>query len=381
MKDNIKLCFLALGAYPLLVGESPKYIIGPDVHQVILGKELKNYGFNVSFIVYSNKESKIEYIDGMTIIKVNISDKLFFEKFIKLRRIWQAMKIADSDVYFHTGGIPGVVSLFCMFNRKKFIYEIASDAKVDRNVITKKNRQYSRSALSLDNIFGLLDIKLSHLIIVQSEVQKKLLLDNFQRDGEVIKMIFPFPQNYKINKSDPKIILWVGSMSEVKQPLLFLELARLLPDYKFQMIGGNTGDHNLSEQINNFSKSLPNVDLFGVVPFHEISQYFNDAAILVNTSIFEGFPNAFIQAWMHAVPVVSLNANPDNLLTIHNMGVHSKTFDRLIIDLKMLVDNEKLRCELGINGRTYVENEHNFNHIIRKYVDLFSFYGGMTNRK
>jgi len=379
MADIIRLCFLALGAYPLLVGESPKNIIGPDVHQVILGKELKNHNFNVSFIVYSDKESNIERIDGMTIIKVNLPDKLAFEKFAKVRGIWQAMKIANSDLYFHTGGIPGLASLFCKLNRKKFIYEIASDAMVDRKVITMKNRQFNKSMLNLENIFSYIDLKYSTSIIVQSERQKKLLMNNFRRNGEVIKMIFPFPQNYKINKPDPKKVLWVGSMSEVKQPLLFLELAKVFPEYKFQMIGGDSGDHNLYEYIKSSSKFLPNVNFLGVVPFHEISQYFNDATVLVNTSMFEGFPNAFIQAWMHAVPVISLNANPDNLLTTNNLGCHSKTFNRLIIDLKELLEDEKLRKELGINGRNYVEIEHNFNNIIRKYIDLFSLYGGVNN--
>jgi glycosyltransferase involved in cell wall biosynthesis len=376
MGTNVKLCFIALGAYPLIVNETSTNIIGPDVHQFILGKELNNHKFNISFIVYSNKGSSIEYVNDMTIVKVKDYEKSAFPKLMKVLGIWKAMRKANSDIYFHTGGVPGVVLFFCRFKRKRFIFEVASDAIVDRNVISKNNKQFRKSIFHLDNILTFFDIKCCDHIIVQSERQKKSLLKNYGRDGTLIKMILPFPQNVSINKPNSKKVLWVGSMSEVKQPEIFLKLAQKFPEYKFQMIGGNSGDIDLYNSIKTSSESLTNLDFVGVVPFHEISQYFSNAAVLVNTSMFEGFPNAFIQAWMNSVPVISLNSNPDNLITDYELGFHSKTFDRLILDLKKLLTDNELRKEMGNKGRDYVEREHNFRHIIEKYVDLFSFYGG-----
>ena len=37
---TIKICFVALGAYPLLTGKDVKCITGPDVHQILLAKKI-----------------------------------------------------------------------------------------------------------------------------------------------------------------------------------------------------------------------------------------------------------------------------------------------------------------------------------------------------
>ena len=51
-KNNkrIRICFVASDVFPLLTGEKTKDIIGPDVHQVILAKELRKHDFKINFI-------------------------------------------------------------------------------------------------------------------------------------------------------------------------------------------------------------------------------------------------------------------------------------------------------------------------------------------
>jgi glycosyltransferase involved in cell wall biosynthesis len=51
--------------------------------------------------------------------------------------------------------------------------------------------------------------------------------------------------------------------------------------------------------------------------------------------------------------------------------MYSKTFNQLVEDVKTLLKNEKLRDEMGVNGRKYVEREHDTTHIIIEYVKLF----------
>jgi glycosyltransferase involved in cell wall biosynthesis len=66
------------------------------------------------------------------------------------------------------------------------------------------------------------------------------------------------------------------------------------------------------------------VRLFPFVPFDEIERYYRHATLLVNTSDAEGFPNSFLQAGKYGVPIVSLNADPDGMLSEYGAGVHCR---------------------------------------------------------
>lgn len=372
---KVKICFVALGyLYSLLTGKPPKKVVGPDVHQVLLAKELIKHGFKISFISYDEGGEPVEYIKGIEVIKIhkdthrlkilNIISRAF--------RVWNAMRKAKAHIYFHAGGVSGIVSPFCKLIRKKFICDIASDSWVNRKVGHQKLKNFNRSIFSLDAFGYWEDINLADAIIVQSEFQKKMLKKNFSKEGFLIKMPFPLSGRGVLEKSNPLIVLWVGGMAEVKQPELFMRLAETIPEARFQMIGGCSPENQeLYDKIKETSKRISNLEFLGVVPFHEVNEYFSRASILVNTSMFEGFPHAFIQAWMHYVPVVSLNADPDELLCKNRLGFHSKTFDQVVEDIKTLLKNEALREEMSVNGRKYVEREHDITKNIREYIEVF----------
>ena len=366
-----KICFVALSAYPLLAGKNADNIIGPDVHQVILAKELIKHDFKITFITYGEGGAPVEYINGMEIIKIHedVCRLRVLDIVSKVFRIWDAMRKANARIYVHTGG--ATTSLFCRLTRKKFVCDIASDALVNRKLITQKIREFNRSKISIGTFGNWLDVKLADAIIVQNEYQKKMLKKNFGKDGFLIKMPFPLTEQGMPEKANPPIVLWVGAMAEVKQPELFVRLAEAIPEARFQMIGGHSGNQEFYDRIKEKSKRIPNFEFLGVIPFNEIDEYFSRASILVNTSMFEGFPHAFIQAWMHYVPVVSLNADPDELICEKGLGFRSKTFDRLIEDVKTLLNNEALRGEMGVKGREYVEREHDITKNIREYIEVF----------
>lgn len=364
-EKSIKLCIISLGAYPLLAGKSTKNIIGPDVHQAILAKEFFRQGFKVSVVCYGDKYPLTEYIDGIEIIKIkeNNCRPRAINITLKVLQIWNAMRKSNAHIYFHAGGVIGISSIFCKLAGSIYVYGIASDALVNRKIITKRIREFNQSKLSLRALGNWLDIMLADAVIVQSTYQMKMLKKNYGKESVLIKM--PFPLRGNPEKVKPPIALWVGSMAEVKQPEIFLELAARIPEGRFQMIGGYSGSPKLYDRIRDESKKISNLEFFGVVPFNEIDDYFSQASILINTSMFEGFPNAFIQAWMHYLPVISLNADPDEVICRKNLGFHSKTVEKMVEDLKILLDNQKLREEMGKNARKHAEKEHNAELIIK----------------
>lgn len=215
-----------------------------------------------------------------------------------------------------------------------------------------------------------LEIKRADVVIAQSDFQKKILQERFNVEGVVIKNGLVIPQVH-CEKSVPPFVLWVGSITGVKNPELFVELAESLPNVRFEMVGGSTKDRQLYEKINLAAKTLPNFKYHGFVPYPEVNDYFEKASIFVNTSRMEGFPNTFIQAWAHYTPVVSLKVDPDNIIKNRNLGFHSGTFRQLVMDVTTLFSNEKLRKTMGENARNYVEREHDIKKTVKDYCIIF----------
>ena len=373
-----KICFVAPGLtviYSLLSSKNPKTMGGPDIHIFLLTKELIKHNFKLSIIVHDEGGAPVEYIDGIEVIKIHKDAYRLkiLNIVLELFRIWNAMRKAKAHIYVQRGGAPGTVSPFCRLTGRKFICSIASDALVHRELINRKIKEFSQSKFSLGAFGNWLDIKLADVIIVQNKYQKKMLKENYGREGVLIKKPFPLTERGMPEKAKPPIVLWVGAMAEVKQPELFVKLAEAIPEARFQMIGGPSGNQEFYDKIKNTSKNILNFEFLGVIPFAEINEYFSRASILVNTSIFEAYPpHAFIQAWMNYTPVVSLHDNLDELVGKYKLGFHSKTLNQLIEDVKTLLKDEKLREKMGVNGRKYVESEHDITDIIREHIEVFN---------
>ncbi len=357
-----KICFVALTAYPMLSGKNLGHIIGPDVHTVLLARELAKHDFEVSFVTYDEGGLPRETIDGIQIVKTySFTDRP--NSVSKALRLWRAMREAGASVYFQQGTIGGVPALFCRLNQKRFVLSIGSDAHVVRGV---------RDAGKLLKLGAELDVRLSDVVIVQSEFQRTMLKQNFGRNGLVIKNHFPLSERKIPKKAKPPIVLWVGATADVKQPELFLKLAEALPRARFQIIATPSASQERYNEIRQNAQRIKNLEFLGFVPFDEINQYFGAASILVNTSKFEGFPYAFIQAWMNYTPVVSLNSDPDEIICQYQLGLHSREYNKMVEDIRVLLEDEPLREHTGENGRQYVEENHDINNIIKQYIEVFN---------
>jgi glycosyltransferase involved in cell wall biosynthesis len=362
---KIKICFVALSAYPLLVGKNIKRIIGPDVHTTLLAKELLKHNFEITFITYSDGGAPVEHIDGIEIIKTYREDA-HLNKLLKAVCIWRAMRKANAPIYYHHGGAAGVVSLFCKVTGRKLVWHIAHD-----KFVTRESENFSL----LDRFSSWLDIKLANVIIALNEFQKRTLKKNFGKDSLLIKNHMILTKQEGLEKAKPPIVLYVGAMAKLKQPELFAILAEAIPEARFQMIGGPGADLNYYNKIKGLSTKISNFEFLGFVPFNKGDKYFSRAAILVNTSKGESYPPyAFIQAWMNSTPVITLNSNPDadEIMHRYKLGFHSKTFNQLVEDVKTLLKDETLRKEMGINGRKYVEKEHDITSLISKHIEVFN---------
>jgi len=354
-----EICFVSFASLPLLTSnENLKYIGGAELNSILVGKELASRGYKIRFITYDEKIDK-KVIDGITIIK-SYSPQSKASRLKKGLIIWKSLSKADADIYFQASGSAGIIPLFCIVHRKKYVKWIASNS----DLMLERIAHSFISKLTL-----LFDIKFAHKIIVQNKFQQELAEEKFNKKSILIKnpVVIPKDNNSK-DRKDKKMVLWVGTVRSVKQPEIYLEIAKKFPTFKFIMIGGEyLKDKKVFEDIKNESKNIPNLEFLGFVPHQVKQKYYEEASVFINTSRMEGFPNTFLEAWINRIPVISLNIDPDELICKEKLGVHSKSFEQMIIDLNALFENDSLRTEMGMNAKKYVEQHHD----VKKITDQF----------
>jgi glycosyltransferase involved in cell wall biosynthesis len=350
-------------SYSLLNQDSKEPLIGgAELQFTMIAKKLI-HDFDISFAVYDHGQKSPEKIEGIDIFKLYSTLDFPKKNYLKiLYSTFKALKNANSNIYLTRSGRipPAIIALYCFINRKKFVYSFASDIDVDLDTFNFLELILFKFALNRAN-----------LLFTHTNFQKEKLKENFGHNSFIIKSACKLENNS--NKKNKKLrILWVSTIRrQWKNPELYLKLASEFPDIQFIMIGGpDAEDPDFYAEIEKKCHNIHNMDFIGFVPYNEITHYFSKASIFVNTSSVEGLPNTFLQSWGHCIPVLSINVNPDNILTDYNLGFHSKTFENMIDDLKNLIEDENLRNIMGNNGRKYVEKEHNIKIITNKYKKL-----------
>jgi glycosyltransferase involved in cell wall biosynthesis len=218
----------------------------------------------------------------------------------RLTSTWRALRAADADVYYLRSAsmLTSVVAEFCRRHGRRSVYAAASDADFDprsRQIRYARDRWlYRRGIARMDRI------------VVQNRAQLEACRRVFGREAVLI------PSGYEppARRSTGDEVLWVGRLQQGKRPELALEVARRLPHRRFVLVGGAThGDGALppgfTEALRTRAAALGNVEMTGFLPLEDVERRFDRARVLLNTSVYEGMPNTFLQAWARGVPTVA----------------------------------------------------------------------------
>ena len=252
----------------------------------------------------------------------------------------------------------GIATRYAKHNYTKIVWHIASDSDVipfSASPLRAIVSDYiDRKAIE----YG---IKNVDSIIAQTQFQANRLLLNYSRQAAVISNGHPIPEDC-VKTDTPVTVLWVANWKPIKQPEFFVELARTLATEKnirFVMIGRNDRYSDLVELA-----KTNNIEVIGEVSSDRANDLLAQSHILVNTSLYEGFSNTFIQAWMRRVPVVSLRVDPDNIIRNGQIGFCSSgNFRELVQNTGVLIRDSKLRNTMGARARKYAIKHHSLENI------------------
>jgi glycosyltransferase involved in cell wall biosynthesis len=171
-------------------------------------------------------------------------------------------------------------------------------------------------------------------------------------------------------------VLWLASLSEAKQPGLFLDLAKGCADlvrWSFLLGGGTPRD--AYRELEARAARLPNVRMLGAVPFEGSDALYARASLFVSTSRVEadGLPNAFIQAWLKGTPVLSLHHDPNGWIEGEGLGLcASGDTGRLLAGARALLLDDDLRDAMGARCVRFANETFAAEETVDAYLTLFS---------
>jgi glycosyltransferase involved in cell wall biosynthesis len=363
MLSQLSVCFVAPHAWPVVSGDASlplnghPLVGGAEVQQTILARLFAANGMRVSMICRDFGQDEDVVVDSIRVRKIfRMQDGLPVLRFFhpRLTSMWRALKAVDADIYYYRSAAMwvGVLAEFCRRHGKRLVYAGASDLDFDPD-------QGGQIRNPRDRWLYRRGIERAHAIVAQNENQRGACKATYGRDAVVIPSCYELPRGRAPGPAD--CVLWVGNLHEDKRPAMLLELARRLPQRRFVMIGGPGANRALFEAIRSQAAATPNVEFKGFLPLPEVEKWFDRARVLVNTSLSEGMPNTFLQAWARGVPSV---ATVDVGAPVHRVA-------RGLDELAAQVEGAWHNPALGGACRDYFASRHSSAQVVARYGELF----------
>ncbi|WP_299659968.1 glycosyltransferase family 4 protein [uncultured Psychromonas sp.] len=366
----LNVCLVAHFAYGAINGGSNGSIGGVERQTSLMAQWLASKGHKVSLLTWSEGSNEDEVINGVKIIKICRKDaglpgvRFFTPRWTGLI---SAMKRANADVYYQNCGeyVTGQVAMWCKVNNKKFLYSLASDA--DAEVSLPVMRKWRERVLYR---YGL---KNANQILTQTAQQRALLKNGFSLDSAVMPMPCPDKSAGKSAQfSDETFtVLWAARIHVCKRLELLLEVASELPEVNFVVGGSSAIEDEYFQMLFNKMSQLKNVSYLGMVAREEMPALYRASSLFCCTSEYEGYPNTFLEAWSHSLPIVS-TFDPDNLIKNKNLGISAHSKSELIDAIKVFHDDPELWKEHSFNARDYYVNNHTVDEVMKRFEILFT---------
>jgi glycosyltransferase involved in cell wall biosynthesis len=364
-------CLVAHNAAGAMFGGNQGYIGGVERQTSLMARWLAARGYGVSLLTWDEGQADEEIVDGVRVIKMCSRDsglpglRFFHPRWTSLNR---ALHRADADLYYHNCAeyVTGQIALWCRHRGRKFVYSSASDLDCTPGLPDMKKWR-----VRVLYRYGLIH---ADRIVVQTRKQQGMLRDGFGLESTVLPMPCPGPSSTEYHALEPPRydscrILWVGRICPEKCPERLLELARLCPGMHFDVVGPVDGS-KYAKDICDRVRTLPNLTLHGAMPRARMPEFYKRAACLCCTSVLEGFPNTFLEAWSHGLPVVS-TFDPDRLIAERRLGMAAEDAAGLAEGIRRLIRSPDEWLQVSARVRSYYVENHTPDAVIPRFVGIF----------
>ena len=176
--------------------------------------------------------------------------------------------------------------------------------------------------------------------------------------------------------ADVAVVTFVGRLTAIKDPLLFLDMARLLASQRSDVVFLIAGGGDLTAQVESAVRTpiLANrVRLLGWQG--DLVAVYGATDVLVITSRNEGTPVALIEAMAAGVSCVSTDVGGvRDVVTSEDLGIVVRRDDQIILAeaVSALIDDPNLRRRIAENARQSVVQRYKLDRLIRDVHELYT---------
>lgn len=334
----------------------------------LLARALVERGHRVAHIIFAPREpATLTY--SVTLVhreRRSTSGHPIVRGLHEARAVWRALRAADADVVVLRSASPvvGLAALYCKLRRRILIF---SSSNVSDFTLERMSSRWTKLPYRL----GLL---LAAAVVVQSEDQRRLTHETLPLLSRVVHIpsfaeaARPHPEV----SPEPETFLWFGRSVAEKQPLRYVELARSLPEARFTMIPTSDGlNGQLLAEIKAAAQAAPNLVLLEPLPHDQLSELIARSVAVVNTSTLEGMPNAFLEAWLAGVPVLTYEFDPDGVVAERSLGIAAgASRDRFVAGARELWESRSEREEIARRVRQHVAETHSIEVVGARWAAL-----------
>ena len=324
----------------------------------LIMNQMVKRGFRVGLITWDPSKAEVHYtlddsIDWMKLDLGNTADKagwkLRFQRQFALRRMAKQFR-PDVAIGFQVGTFLAARTAMLGLGIPMIAAERNSPDLFDFVTGGKKLRQRADLAL-----------RMADCVTVQLDSYREKYPANLRdRIVSIPNPVQPIsnPAFPNEDKNPPKRILHVGRLSYQKNQTFLVKAFALIakenPDWLLTLVGEGEKRTEIEQLINDLGLD-EQVELVGAVT--DVDEWYRNSAFLAFPSLWEGFPNALVEAFRQGLPTVGLEQTTgvNELLRHNDTGLLTTADDRSFASaMQTLIDDLAFRQRAGRNAQASV---------------------------
>lgn len=376
MKDKIKVMYLT----------TTSKLCGSEKILMELAKRIDKEYFEIMVITIKDdlREGLLEKLRGKGIKTACLGvDKRW--KFYKLWRLFPLIKEFK----------PDIIESFLFFDN---ILARIFGKLMSVPVIITGQRNVETNRFLLRNLLDKRTIRLSNLIISNTERGKELLVQKYGIDGDRVKIIYngieiddekaPLPEGKFLLRTglsgNEKIVGFIGRLEKQKGVQHLVDAVKIIYNQDPSVYALIVGDGKERESLEKYSKSngenSANIVFSGWID--NASQFIKLFKVLVLPSLWEGMPNVILEAMTKEVPVITTNVGGiSEVIDDGKDGFLVEPGNSLLLADKIkyvlsLSDDERQRITRAAKNR--VISNFNIERMVREFEN--SYFAILSNK-